>query len=210
MNGPDARTVTVVETGVQAVEFAVACTATTGAIGVFLAVGDVEGPHTARVDGGPPLSVALGAPAFLSGVTPGDHVVTLVSPDHCSVENDTQSVTVIAGGLVRDTAEVTFRVTCEPTRFRITAPTTGPLPQSEYAVWGCDFSTYYCYYQGTSFLGSLSPQGTLFIAVAPERDYYLELRDIPAGCRAEVPNINLRTPAPGDTVDVAFPVACEP
>lgn len=216
MAGPASHTVTVEQARVVPVEFAVACTATTGTIGVFLAQGELEGVHAVRVDGGSQIQVAADAPAYVAGVTPGEHVVSIASPDHCSVEDDTQSVTVVAGGLVRDTAEVIFEVTCEPTRFRITAPTTGQSPLNDYGVWGCDTSVYYCfddfYYDQTGdveFLNFLAPNGTLFQPVAPEHFYYLELQ-VPETCQAEVPATTILAPAAGDTVDVEFRVACSP
>ncbi|HEX6670335.1 MAG TPA: hypothetical protein VF061_12280 [Gemmatimonadales bacterium] len=216
MDGPASHTVTVEQATVVPVEFGVACTATTGTIGVFLADGEVEGVHAVRVDGGSQIDVSVEAPAYVSGVSPGEHVVTIASPAHCSAEHDAHSVTVSAGGLVRDTAEVIFEVTCEPTRFRITAPTTGQLPLSDYGVWGCDTSVYYCFYDfyygqtgHVEFLDFLAPNGTLFQPVTPEHVYYLELQ-VPETCHAEVPSTSIVAPAPGDTLDVEFTVACSP
>ena len=81
--------------------------------GVVEAVGNGRGRQL-RGDGGRggAFFVGPGGPSVPDGVSAGDHVVSLVAPANCSVEGDPQSVTVTAGGLIRDTVEVAFTVTC--------------------------------------------------------------------------------------------------
>lgn len=209
IDGPGSRTVTIVEGEVAPIEFAVGCTARTATIGVLLPQGVEEGGYAARLDGGTPFPVGPGRTVYVAGVTPGDHVVSLVAPAHCSVENDAQSVTVTAGGLVRDTVEVTFSVTCEPTRLRISAPTTGPIPEGNYSVWTCRVSWDFDCFDDPSFVGALAPNGVLVASASPHTGHRLELRDVPPNCRVQVPNpTNYLWPAAGDTLDVEFPLAC--
>jgi hypothetical protein len=210
VNGTASRSVTIEVGEVVPLSFSVVCLATSGVIGVSLAEGDdVEGTFEAWVDGGGPFDLLPGSPIHFSGKQPGEHVVSIVPPGHCSTEDAEQSVTVVAGGAVRDTADVVFRARCEPTRFRITAPTEGAAGDAEYTVWACYLGNYFCYYYGPTHLGSLRPGDTLLAPVVPNGSYAIELQDVPADCEVEGSNPVLPPPAePGDTVDVLFPVTC--
>jgi Tol biopolymer transport system component len=114
LGDPGLRTVTIVAGEMARVEFAVACTATSGVVGVVASTsGFVAGVlYQANVDGTVPFPVTPGAPAYLAGVSAGNHVVSLGAPANCSVKTKPQSVTLTAGTLTRDTVEVTFSVTC--------------------------------------------------------------------------------------------------
>ena len=121
------------------------------------------------------------------------------------------TVNVTAGAVVRDTASAVFRVTCEPTRIRITAPTTGPLPAVEYEAWACDFTNYYCYYYGPSLLGTVPPNGALVARIEPGASYSIELRDLPAACEVTSSSpVQPPVAEPGDTLSVEFQVECSP
>lgn len=209
LDGPGSRTVVIPETDVVPIDFAVVCTATTGVIAVLPPENTQGIEYTAQVDGGIPFPVGTGQPGYKSGVAPGTHVVTLTAPLYCTVDEPTRSVTVVAGGPVRDTVEVTFSVRCEPTGFRITAPTTGPIPDRPYSVWICD-TGWYCYYNGPSFLGNVAPNGTLLAPVSAGLSYYLELRDVPDNCLAEPSSTGALTVTFGGTVNVEFRVTCSP
>ncbi len=133
IDGPESHTVTIVDTEITLVEFVVVCTATSGVIGVVVEASgtDVNGSYEATVDGASVLLRRAERPAYLTAVPAGDHVVSLVAPTNCSIETDSQSVTVTVGSLIRDTVEVTFSVTCVPrvpATLRITAHTTGSIP----------------------------------------------------------------------------------
>ena len=207
VDGQDSHTVTIEEAEVVPIEFTVVCNATTGVIGVLLAAGSEPGEYAAVVDGRTTVPFGEDRPGY-AVVPPGAHEVSLTAPDHCTAGNPSQSVTVTAGSPVRDTAEVAFAVRCDPTRLRISAPTTRPDPDLLYSVWICD-TGWYCYYNGPSLLGTLAPNGTLVAVAVPGLSYYLELRDVPRNCSVQVPNPTAAVmPIPGDTVDVEFPVAC--
>lgn len=226
-DGPGARTVTVVAAEVVSIEVAVVCTATSGVIGVVVRASgtDVEGRYEAMVDSASPLSLVPGQAAYWSGVPAGDYVVSLpIVPDNCSVETDPQTATVTVGELIRDTVEVVISVTCAPREasgnLRITAPTTGPVPNStRYEVWYEHYG-YWDYGGSWTFLGDLDPNGTLGATVAASTWsgadpywYSFQLRGIPANCSAEDPH---PYPAPGftitygDVLDIEFRVTCSP
>ena len=207
VDGPGSRTVTILDAEVVPIEFGVICTATSGVIGVVISGSGAGAVLEATVDGATPFPVGLGGPAYLGGVPAGDHVVSLSVPAGCSGETGSQSVTVTAGSLIRDTVEVTFSVACVAT-LRITAPTTGTIPQDKYSVWLCGRDPYYCIYGGQTRLGRLAPNGILLAEVGPNiRRLYLT--DLPSNCRVGVPNPTHEfTLAPGDTLDIAFPVKC--
>jgi hypothetical protein len=212
VDGEGSQAVTIQESEVVRIEFVVVCAATTGTIAVHLSAGAADGEYAVRLDGGAPILIVPDLPAFVPGVAPGEHVVSLDAPAYCTVENPSRSVTVTAGSPVRDTAKVVFSVSCRPTGFRISAPTTGPTPSDAYSVFICD-SGWYCYYNEPSFVGNLAPNGTLLVPVdgAPGLGYSLELRDVPANCRVQVPNPTAFIIATdGETLDVEFPVACSP
>ena len=212
IEGPTSRTLTIVDAEVAPVEFAVVCTAMSGVIGVVVEASgtDVEGEYRAMVDGARSSFVGPSGPAYLTAVPAGDHVVSLVAPGNCSVEGDPQSVALTVGGLIRDTVEVTFSVTCVPRvpgRLRITAHTTGSLPTARYSVWICRSD---CMSYGSSFLGELEPNGTLVSNPEPGR-YGLILRDVPARCSVRGnPSSFSFTVTYGATIDIEYRVRCSP
>ncbi len=205
--GPGSHTVTTVASEI-AIDFAVACTATSGVIGVVVEASgsNRNGEYEALVDGASPFTVLRGTPGYLTGVPAGDHVVSLVAPVNCSVETDPQSVTVTVGALIRDTVEVTFAVVCqiEYGALRISVPTTGQPPSERYQVSMCDSRAYPTMCLD---LGRVAPNDILVARVpALDRELFLHLRDVPERCRAGSP-IGFSV-AVGDTLNIAFPVTC--
>ena len=112
LEAPGSHIVTVADTAIASLDFAVVCTATSGVIGVILSGTGVGSVYEATVDGATPFPVGPAVQAYLDAVPAGDHVVSLSAPATCSVETAAQSVTVTAGSLVRDTVEATFSVSC--------------------------------------------------------------------------------------------------
>jgi hypothetical protein len=206
LEGPSSRSVAVLDRQVASIAFEVVCTAATGVIKVVVeATGiDLESASTATVDGAMASFVQPGGPAYLEPVQPGDHIVALVPPSNCSIEDDEQPASVTAGGQARDTVEVTFAVHCvlNTGTLRVAAPTTGSIPAGQYSVWECH--DFYCYY--ADLLGHLSPNDTLSVRVTAG-SHSLLLYDVPARCDVSYPPTPL-TLAPGDTLDVEFQVRC--
>ena len=200
------QTVTIVDTQLSPVTFALTCTATSGVIRIAVQLsGTAVGIwYEANVDGRPFL-VSPSQPAYLSGVSPGRHVVSLMrAPHNCTIQTGSQSVTVTAGQLVRDTVEATFSVECVSGNLRITAHTTGPTPTQDYHVWVCDWRDD-CYEQTWTDLGSLGPNG-LMTANLPGGNFWIELSRVPANCYAQGPS--MFTVRRGELVDLEYTVAC--
>jgi hypothetical protein len=206
MEGPASKSVTVVDRVIMAMDFAVTCTARSGVIGVAIATSgvDPEGEYLALVDGVGHIT-RPDRTTYLTGIAPGDHVVTLGVPSNCSSETDPQSVTVTAGTTMRDTAEVSFSVTCEirPGILRATAITTGTSPPTDYSVWICEQGFYCRFYP--YLLGALDPNGSLTVPVEPG-SYEIWLEDVPSTCGIRGPS--LFTIALRDTVDVVYAISC--
>ena len=206
MEGPASTSVTVVDEVIVPVAFAVVCTATSGVIGVAIEVAgvDPEGEYVAMVDG-TAYPVQWDQLTYLTSIAPGDHVVTLGVPSNCSAETGPHVITLTAGSTVRDTAEVTFSVSCV-TRLgtlRLTTHTTGTPSSNYYSVWICEVGFYCGFYP--LLLGTVDPNGTL-VAQVDQGVYEIWLYDVPATCDINGPSqfsIELR-----DTVDVAYAVSC--
>jgi hypothetical protein len=212
--GPATREVTIVGNEALPIDFAIVCTATSGLIRVVIeAAGtDVEGSYKATVDGAKSFDVERTGGANLIPVPAGDHVVSLLAPSNCAVETEPQSVTVSSGGLVRDTVEVTFAVTCVRAfaTLQIIARTTGTIPQVEYIAWGCPLSGQYCWDWLVGPLGRLGPNDTLN-ARAPLSVRRVELTGVPGNCSVQGSNPSSRfTLTPGGTHTIEFGVACSP
>ena len=204
---PASRIVTIVDKQVTPIEFAVVCTATTGVIAVDVS-GDVEGiPFEVTLDGATQSPLLSGDPEYLTAVPAGDHVVSLSGPG-CTVATSPQSVTIKSGGLTRDTATVSFSATCVLTwNLRITAPTTGAIPDTRYEVWTCSGSNNCFYDYSIHFVGKVKPNGVLF-ATHDLGTYHIWMY-LPPNCRPEFNAFDKQfTLVRGDTVDVEMPVAC--
>jgi hypothetical protein len=208
--GPGSHTVTIMDAEIAPISFAAACTATSGVIGVVVeAPGtDVKGSFRGLLDRARSFLVGTIKPVYLTSVPAGDHLVSLVAPLNCSFEIDRQSVTVTAGGLIRDTVEVAFSVTClphGPVTLRVTAHTTGSLPTAPFSVWICRMS---CMEYGSSFVGLLQPNGTLVSGPAPGR-YGLFLQDVPKTCsvQSEPPTWSFTIP-PGAIFKIEYRIQC--
>jgi hypothetical protein len=215
VEGPATHTVTIAHAEIAPIAFTAVCTTVTGVIGVVVSASgtDVGGEYQAWVDEERSFFVVPGTPGYLNAVPAGEHVVSLVLPSNCSLETEPQTVTVTAGGLIRDTAKVVFSVTCVPrvpATLRITAPTRGPIPAQSYAVWICK-PRYDCYFYPNDWrlLGTVAPNDTLSRSVEPGR-YQLQLRDIPPPCTVRPIVTNLFTVEHGDSVEFTFRVTCSP
>jgi hypothetical protein len=212
--GPATREVTIVDNEALPIDFAIVCTATSGLIWIVIeAAGtDVEGSYKATIDGAESFDVGRTGGANLIPVPAGDHVVSLVAPYNCAVETEPQSVTVSSGGLIRDTVEVTFAVTCVRAfaTLHITTHTTGTLPQGEYTVWGCSYSVSYCWEFLVGPLGRLAPNDSLDARV-PLIVHRVHLTNLPQNCSAQSPNPSpIFTLTAGSTRTIEFRVGCSP
>lgn len=205
------REVTVVHEETATVAFAVVCVATTGVIRMLVDASgtDLDGSYRAVLDGRS-ARASYREPTYLH-VGPGTHVVSLVPPSNCSVSTPPQEVTVTAGGLVRDTVEVRFSVTCEDAfgYVRVTVSTSGTPRSSSYVVWMCDWAdSYYCHYSTHTRLGNVDPNDTLISAVegGVHRAWLENISDC-GGTTAYNPSAPF-TVTDGDTVSVSLRARC--
>jgi hypothetical protein len=233
---PASRLVTVEGSQVTPVAFAVTCAAV-GVVGILiqesgplfylgfrpLLDGSPLAPDTAFAPG-EPLSILPGERHYLNGVSPGEHRVSLAGSSLCSNQSGSQSVTIAADGSKPDTVNLTFSVAClvpqgDVATLRISATTTGSTPPAtQYAV-RFSVAGYWDYGFGPSIpLSAIEPDGTRFIQV-PASDfgggalywYWFDLDGVPASCTARAPaapNPMGFALAAGDTLDLAFTVAC--
>ncbi len=227
IDGADSRTVAVKEDDMVTVVFAVVCTATSGMVSVVV---DVSGPSgsdtfTAALDEARTWVVTPGEPSYLAGVSAGEHGVSLRTPSYCVLQTEAQRISVTVGVVVRDTAEVHFAATCDPSLdvtgiVRITAPTTGSIPEgTRYSVLHEHYG-YWDYGGPVSNLGFLEPGGSLVVELeatsSSGRDPYwnrFSLDHVPADCIVHDPNPASSlgfTIMPGDTLEVELAVTCDP
>jgi hypothetical protein len=204
VDGPGSRTATIVADEVAQVVFTVACNATSGVIRVVISGSAFGAALRGMVDSTTPFAVTLGRPAYVERLSAGEHVVSLSAPAGCTLETDRHSVIVTVGTVVRDTAEVTFSVSCVAA-LRVTAPTTGTVPSGEYAVWVC-WGNYYCPYYG-HLLGRVAPNGSLLAEVTPG-PYNIWLEDLPSNCHSASKPSDEFSVIAADTLDVELPVTC--
>jgi hypothetical protein len=204
--GDSTRAVTVVDREVAPVELHAVCVAVSGVIAVAIQAAGVdrEGGYQIQVDD-LAFTVDFVRPTYLSGFAPGSHVVTLDPPDNCSVATEPVTVTLTAGTTVRDTARVSFSVTCTTRQatLRVTVVTSGTVPSHPYVVNVCA-SGFYCeWYPYT--IGTVDPNGTLVVELL-EGPYDIWLEDVPERCGVLGPTsffLELQ-----GLVDVAYSVSC--
>lgn len=138
----------------------------------------------------------------------GNYYLSISLAQGCSASEggDDYPLVVTTGAVL----ERQFDVTCGPPLLRVTAPTTGTNPDTEYTVtlWYFDWWTY----DSIAFpLGTLAAGGTL-TAEAPFADWFtVELGGVAANCTVQVANpTDWFYLGHGTTHDVAFPVTCGP
>lgn len=208
VEGSALRTVTIVEAEVTRIEVVVVCTATSGVIEIVMLGNGAGALFEVMLDGATlsPTWPAGFEYAFYGGVPPGDHLVSLTAPEGCSVEPDRQSVAVTAGGLIRDTVEVTFSAACV-WNVRIIVTTTGTIPTQSYEFFSCVGSS--CWYDYRRSLGTVRPNGTLLTHLAPGT--YHIYTYLPANCSSQH-NIFTEefTVLAGHTLDIEWPIVCSP
>lgn len=135
----------------------------------------------------------------------GAYFVTLAPAQGCSVSGSSPGgpLAVTLGAVL----EAQFDVGCGPAQLRITAPTSGTSPDTEYSVtlWYSDG-----WYGSVSIpLGTLAAGGTLTAEAPFAGWFWVSLGDVAANCTVQVPNPSAWFDvAYGQTTDVSFPVVC--
>jgi hypothetical protein len=208
-DGPSSRTVTVAKAEMVPIEFAVVCTATSGVIGVTVQ-GSGSGLFQVAVDGTTRLTVPQGGgPRYVGGVPAGAHVVSVTAGRNCLGETESQTVTVRAGTLVRDTVEVTFSVsaTCVSSGFRVTTHTTGRIPRWRDYILDICRDPYGGPCPSTGAWAHMAPNDTLLVQL--DQGTYWAALYVPSKClvTAQNPPDPIRFTG-GGFVEVEFRVTC--
>lgn len=135
-----------------------------------------------------------------------DLYLTPSSPT-CLVTSGQGTRVVIARGSEH---EVHFEVGCGPITLRVSAPTTGTNPDTEYAatLWYYDW---WYYWPVAIELGVLAADATLTAQAPFPGTYWVSLGGVAANCVVQVANPTAEfLLQPGDTREVVFPVSCGP
>ena len=136
-------------------------------------------------------------------MSPGSYTLALTNvPANCTVTQKQAGVTVV----VNQTVNASFAVSCvviQGGSIRITAPTTGAVPESPYEamVNPCDL-VHPC-------SGSVPAGGTGTIVQVPG-NYTVSLENVPSTCTVAEPRSVAVTVTAKQTVDVSFSVTCPP
>jgi hypothetical protein len=136
----------------------------------------------------------------------GSYLVSVEPVQGCSASGSSYSgpLAVTPGAIL----DVQFGVECGPPLVRVTAPTSGTSPDTEYSVtlW---YTDWWYYYDIPIELGVLEANGTL-TAEAPFAGYYwVSLSGVAANCTVQSANPTAAFYlGHGTTYDVAFPVTC--
>jgi len=137
-------------------------------------------------------------------LSPGSYTLALANvPANCTVAQP-RSVTVTV--VVNQTVNVSFAVSCVVVQggsIRISAPTTGAIPDLPYtaSVAPCD--------QVHPCSGGVAANGTGTIVQVPG-NYTVSLDNVPAACTVAEPRSVAVTVIASQTVDVSFQVTCPP
>jgi hypothetical protein len=189
---------------VAQVTISVSCTAMTGVIEVRAPTSgfdtDADG-YDVSLDGGGAHGLPPNGVIWFTGVTGGTHSVSIshLAPNCLGAGANPQEVTVEVGGVVRDTAQVTFAVNCTSSTgaIRVIATTTGQSPDPAYLVQ----------VDGGTPTG-LATGATVVIQGLAPGSRSIVLLDVASNCAVSDPNPATASVVVGDTVDVQFNVTC--
>jgi len=214
IDGPASQDATVVDSEVVPIGFSVACTATTGTIGLSVTPSGVvvSDSFEASLDGGKPFFVRMDGPEYLNGLAAGDHVISLLSSARCSAKTHSQPARITVGTLIRDSVGVDFPVTCRlPPGTTATVRVTADIsarPPVQYTVWAIH-SGKWDYGATQTLLGSLDSTGTLVADLEASSQsgadpyyYFIEVFDSATTCGVQMPGDFPYTIQAGDTLHV--------
>ncbi len=182
----------------------VRCTAQTGVIRVTAPTtgpdADADG-YDVSLDGGAAQTIVPNGVLWFTGVPGGAHSVNFSDlASNCEgAGSNPQQVTIEVGGVVRDTAHVSYAVTCTGTTgaLRVTANTTGQSPDPVYAV------------RIDGGAPTALPSGVgIVITHLGAGSHSILLDDVASNCAVSDPNPATAEVAVGDTAVVEFDVAC--
>jgi hypothetical protein len=204
ISGDNPQTVSVSSGETATVDFAVACTASTGALTVTAATSgpspDADG-YAVSIDGTDRGPLASNATVTISALAPGTHLVGLSGlAGNCQVQGDNvRPVTITAGAQ----AAVTYTIACVAPpagagTLRLTSTTTGPDGDADGYTFSVD--------GGAAQPIGVNAQATLTNLAAGS--HTVELAGIAANCVIGGANPRTVTITSGATTDVGFTLTC--
>ncbi|MEX2157598.1 MAG: hypothetical protein WD773_12265 [Gemmatimonadales bacterium] len=216
IGGENPRTVTVTAGGLTRdtarTTYQLSCVAVTGVIEVTTVTSGVNfdaNGYQVSLDGGTPQAVGVNGVVQFSGVSAGDHLVSLGdAAPNCPVSGENpRTLSVAVGGITRDTARTTFAVACEPTTgtARIITSTTGVDldPDGYWMGVDCYYDCYYYYH-----LEQMSPNDTVVVAGVPTGSHTFQIDQVAPNCTVSGPNPRTSHVTGGGTTDIVFTVGC--
>lgn len=219
VQGPASASVSLQAGQPAEVAFAVECRAVTGVIEVRTASSGRDFPASyslSLTDGSgasrlAPVGVNLATP--VTDVLPGQYELRL-SPAaaNCALTgDDTRTVAVTAGGLVRDTARVEFAVACQATTgdVRLSVATTGSAPDPNGYTIELDgvILDNPAEYSGYDPI-RLAPNGSYLVERLAPGDHAIELTDIAGSCAVDGPNPRTVSVSLGAVSELSLSVVC--
>jgi len=214
--GDNPRTVAVTTGGITRdtarTTYQLSCVAVTGVIEVTTVTSGVNldaNGYQVSVDGGTPQAAGVNGVVRFSGVSAGDHLVSLGdAAPNCLVSGENpRTLSVVVGGVTRDTSRTTFAVACEPATgtVRIITATTGADHDPDGYRMGvdCYYDCYYYYH-----LEQMNPNDTVVVAGVPTGPHTFQLDGVAPNCTVSEANPRTIHVTGGATTDVVFTVGC--
>jgi hypothetical protein len=206
LQGPNSRVANVADNAISPVVFNVTCVAKTGFLQVTtLTMGiDQPGYYALTIDDVPATSIAAIETRLIAEVAGGDHVVSLAYvPSSCTVDGgSSRNVSVVVGGMTRDTARLAFTVSC--------TSMTGVIEIALKAS-GFDYGDAFSVAIGNAAPREITPNSITRVAV-PVGQYAVKLAQIPETCTVSGSDSTLLGIATSavkrDTARAGFQLAC--
>lgn len=201
-SNPVAVSVSIGETATTS--FAVSCGYSTGSIAVSAATSGNSLPssdYQLRLNGATVGPLAINGTTVIGGLTAGDRTVELANiPTNCTVDGANPITShVTTGGMVRDTAEVAFMVSCLSVGGIVVNTTTSGLdrPRRSYGL----------VIEGTP-VDSVPTIGSRSFDQFTVGDHSVELTQVPSNCAVAGANPVTAAVPPEGVAEVAFEVMC--
>jgi len=213
VSGPNPQGFTITAGGAQRdttkATFTLNCNAATGALAVSTVTTGVDldfDGYAVKVDGGMPVAVPVNGTVVIAGLSAGTHSLALTGlSSNCAVNGpNSQSFTITAGGVQRDTTKATFTLNCNAAAgdLAVSTVTTGvDLDPDGYAVKVDG---------GTPV--TVPVRGTVFFAGLSLGTHSLTLTGLSANCVVQGTNPQQVTISGGglqrDTTAASFSLSC--
>jgi hypothetical protein len=206
LQGPNSRVVSVADNAISPVVFNVTCVAKTGFLQVTTVTTGLDQPgyYALTIDDVPATSIAAIETRSIAEVAGGSHVVILANvPSSCTVDGgSSRNVSVVVGGMTRDTVRLTFTVSC--------TSMTGVI-EIALKTSGVDYGDAFSVAIGSSAPSEITPNSITRVAVTVG-EHAVKLAQIPETCTVSGSDSTLLAIATSavkrDTARAGFQLAC--